>query len=160
VARARKRPLRIYADTSLFGGCFDREFEVHSKRFFELVRIGRIFLLISDLVERELLEAPARVRSHRASLDRLNVLPVEITAEVHLLRDAYISAGVVGERSLDDALHVAAATASRADAIVSWNFRDIDGLRRVRGYNHVNHGLGYGELTIVTPRSVLANDEA
>ena len=128
-------PLRIYADTSGFGGCFDREFEQHSVRFFDLVRPGRVVLLLSDLVERELLEAPIRVRNHRASLPRSRLMAVEITEEVHLLRNAYISAGVVGKRSLDDSMHVAAATVSRAAAIVSWNFRDIVGLHRVRGYN-------------------------
>ena len=31
---------RIYVDTSVFGGCFDKEFETPSKTFFEKVRYG------------------------------------------------------------------------------------------------------------------------
>ena len=35
-----KRALRVYADTSVFGGCFDDEFRTESVRFFEEVRSG------------------------------------------------------------------------------------------------------------------------
>jgi len=34
------KPLRIYVDTSVVGGCFDAEFEAETKRFFDLVRAG------------------------------------------------------------------------------------------------------------------------
>ena len=30
------RKLRVYADTSVFGGCFDPEFEVESRKFFDV----------------------------------------------------------------------------------------------------------------------------
>lgn len=32
--------LRVYADTSVFGGCFDEEFEVESRSFFQIVDRG------------------------------------------------------------------------------------------------------------------------
>ena len=44
-----KRTLRVYADTSLFGGCFDDEFRAESIRFFEEVRAGRFVLVVSDV---------------------------------------------------------------------------------------------------------------
>jgi hypothetical protein len=82
-----------------------------------------------------------------------------LTDQVLALRDAYLSAGVVGRGSLDDASHVAAATAARADAIVSWNFKDIVSVGRIRGYNRVNLQLGYEILTILTLEGVLRDDE-
>ena len=39
------KPLRVYADTSVFGGCFDAEFAAESERFFDLVRAGRVKIL-------------------------------------------------------------------------------------------------------------------
>ena len=36
------KPLRVYVDTSVFGGCFDAEFAEQSTRFFDLVRIVRV----------------------------------------------------------------------------------------------------------------------
>jgi hypothetical protein len=56
------KPMRIYVDTSVFGGCFDDEFADPSRRFFELVRAGRVLALVSEVVVRELAEAPDRVR--------------------------------------------------------------------------------------------------
>lgn len=70
------------------------------------------------------------------------------------LATAYLKAGVVGERWLDDATHVAAATIARADAIVSWNFRHIVRLDKIKAYNQVNLAKGYGILTILSPVEV------
>ena len=77
-----------------------------------------------------------------------------VTPEIRGLSAAYIAAGIIGRTSLDDALHVAAATVSRVDAIVSWNFKHIVRLDRIKGYNQVNLSLGYGILTIVSPKEV------
>ncbi|MEK7250008.1 MAG: hypothetical protein AAB209_06235, partial [Bacteroidota bacterium] len=74
--------------------------------------------------------------------------------EVIELRDAYLSAGVVGPKWVDDATHVAAATVARADAIVSWNFVHIVRLDRMKAYNRVNLLNGYGMLTIITPKEI------
>ena len=155
-----RRAPRIYADTSVFGGCFDDEFRQHSQRFFGLVRRGRVILLISEVVESELIPAPMHIRQLRASIPRAHVRGVEITNKVRQLRDAYLASRVLGYRSIDDATHVAAASVSRASAIVSWNFKHIVSIDRVRGYNRVNRELGYGPVTILTPQSVLPDEEA
>jgi len=61
--------IRVYVDTSVFGGTQDDEFIVPSSGFFEQVRL-----------------------------------------------DEYVNAGVLGEASIADALHVAAATVANASA--------------------------------------------
>jgi hypothetical protein len=71
-----------------------------------------------------------------------------------LLREAYINARIVSRRWVDDATHVAAATFARVDAIVSWNFKHIVRLDRIKAYNEVNTAMGYGVLTIRSPREV------
>ncbi|HEX7344476.1 MAG TPA: hypothetical protein VF398_09435, partial [bacterium] len=58
-----KKRLRVYADTSVFGGCFDQEFSHNSERFFEEVRNGRHILIISDLLLLEIDDAPAQVKA-------------------------------------------------------------------------------------------------
>jgi len=52
--------LRVYADTSVLGGCFDDEFAEFSVALVDLVRRGEIALLVSDLLANELLDAPTR----------------------------------------------------------------------------------------------------
>lgn len=54
---------RVYADTSVYGGMFDPEFERASKAFFEQAATGRFHLLISPIIRDEVLNAPFRVRS-------------------------------------------------------------------------------------------------
>ena len=152
-------PLRVYVDSSVFGGCFDEEFEDESRRFFEQVKAGRILVLISQVVVDELADAPASVQQVLASLPPEAIETVGLTSEVIGLRDEYIRAGIVTPKFLDDATHVAAATAVRADAIVSWNFRHIVRIDKMRAYNAVNLREGYGLLSIVSPREVQTDED-
>lgn len=54
---------RVYIDTSVVGGQFDKEFSKATSSFFELVNSGKIILIISDLLEAELLKAPQFVKN-------------------------------------------------------------------------------------------------
>jgi hypothetical protein len=46
--RAAGRPLRVYVDTSVFGGVHDQEFRAPSERFFAAVRGGAFTVLVSE----------------------------------------------------------------------------------------------------------------
>ena len=148
------RLLRVYTDSSVLGGCRDIEFEDDSLRLIHWARRRELTLLISEITLRELEAAPSEVKAILSDIppDCLEFVP--LTTEILALRDAYVRAGVVGPQWLNDAAHVAAATVVRADAIVSWNFKHIVRLEKIRGYNQVNESLGYGSLAIVTPREV------
>jgi len=148
------KQLRVYADTSVFGGCFDAEFAAESKRFFDLVRAGQVKLLMSEVVVRELADAPQRVRELVSSLPAESIVQVSLAPDIIELRDAYLAAGILAPQSMDDATHVAAATVARADAIVSWNFKHIVRIDKMRAYNQVNLQAGFGLLAIVSPQEV------
>ncbi|WP_204102371.1 MULTISPECIES: hypothetical protein [Spirulina sp. CCY15215] len=111
-------------------------------------------MLLSDLVLAELANAPQDVQNVLMTIPDQQIEYFPLTAEVLMLRDAYIAAGVVKEKSINDAGHVAAATVARASAIVSWNFTHIVRLGKIRGYNQVNLANGYGILTIISPQGV------
>jgi predicted nucleic acid-binding protein len=147
-------PWRLYLDTSVIGGCFDAEFADDSRRVIEAVLSGQARLLFSEILEAELLNAPESVRRLFADIpDRVRERVV-FTEEVETLAREYVARGVVPEAWLEDCRHVAAATVARADAIVSWNFRHIVKLDKIKGYNQVNLLNGYGVLTILSPREV------
>ena len=151
--------LRVYVDTSVFGGCFDPEFAAESIRFFDLVRAGRVKVLVSEVVLQELTKAPVRVLGLLRSLPAEALVQLNLSREVIDLRNAYLAAGILDPQWTDDATHVAAATVARADAIVSWNFRHIVRLDKMKAYNAVNLMEGYGVLTIISPREVLPDDD-
>lgn len=153
------RKLRVYADTSVFGGCLDEEFAFDSRRFLESVRQGRLTLLMSDVTIRELDAAPEQVIRWVESIPAEAMEQLGLTAEVLELRDAYLAEGILHPKWTDDATHVAAATVARADAIASWNFKHIVRLDKMKAYNRVNLAQGYGILTIISPREVFPDDD-
>ncbi len=152
------RRLRVYIEGSVFSGCFDAPFRDDSRRVFDAVRRGRLVALVSEVVLAEVAKAPEPVREMTAALPAGSLEEVALTREVLDLRDAYIAAGVVTARRMDDATHVAAATVARADAIVSWNFRHIVRLKKIKAYNQVNLAQGYGILTILSPKEVMLDE--
>lgn len=152
------RMMRLYVDTSVIGGCLDDEFAEDSCRLVEAARSGRITLLVSAILTRELSSGPPELRAILEGLPSEAFQDLPLTEEILTLRDAYIDANVVGPRCLDDAGHVAAATVARADAIVSWNFKHIVRLDKIKAYNQVNLLNGYGYLVIVSPKEVRFDD--
>jgi hypothetical protein len=152
------RPLRVYLDTCVFGGAFDIEFSTATQAFFAQVRTGRFHLVVSALVLDELMAAPLPVRE---LLDEMlpygeTIYPTEDALQ---LQAAYLDAGILTPKWADDALHVAMATVTHCDLVVSWNFRHIVHFEKVPRYNAVNTLNRYGMIAINTPAEVLEYDE-
>lgn len=148
------KTLRVYLDTSVIGGCLDDEFSLDSNKVIKAIKEEKFLLLISEIVINELIDAPQKVKDVLLSIPKNVIEVVNINDEILQLRDHYIDAGVVTEKSINDATHVAAATVARADAIISWNFKHIVRLDKMKGYNQINLLHGYGILTIISPLEV------
>ena len=84
---------------------------------------------------------------------------IETTDEAVELALQYIAERVVGQTSFADCLHIALATISRADYLISWNFKHIVNIQRIRGYNSVNIKNGYKELEIRSPRDFMIYED-
>jgi predicted nucleic acid-binding protein len=149
---------RFYFDTSVFGGIFDEEFETESQLLFDMVHNGIVRCVYSELSEKELQNAPDRVKAFFQELNIAQVERIQITEECYQLAKMYIDEKVVGHTSFDDCLHIAAATLNKVDILVSWNFKHIVNIFRIRGYNSVNLKLGHGTLEIRSPREIVSND--
>jgi predicted nucleic acid-binding protein len=152
------KKLRIYVDTSVIGGCLDDEFSVYSNKLIGEIKQEKFILLISEIIVNELMNAPQAVKDILLSIPQSVIEVVNITTEILQLRDAYINGGVVTSKSINDATHVAAATVARADAIISWNFKHIVRLDKMKGYNQINLLNGYGILTIISPLEVTTDE--
>lgn len=151
--------LRLYADTSVFGGVFDEGFEEASIEVFRQVREGRFQLVTSPLVQTEINEAPERVRQFfDEMLEYMEI--VELSDAATQLKQAYLDAGIVTPKSEVDALHVALASVSGCQLIVSWNFKHIVNFQKIPLYQAINSGRGYAEIEIYSPPEVITYDEA
>ena len=145
---------RIYLDTSVVGGYFDDEFSADTISFFDRVRNGEIIVILSDILEAELLRAPEFVKDLLTTIPKEQIENIQLSPEAAELADKYIEAKVVGKTSRADCQHIAIATLCKADVLVSWNFKHIVNLDRIRGYNGINYQLGYNMIEIRTPKEI------
>ena len=58
---SKSKLTRVYADTSVFGGMFDEEFETASKELFDAIKKGSFKLITSELVREEIQAGPQKV---------------------------------------------------------------------------------------------------
>ena len=148
----------VYADTSVFGGVFDDKFKTESQAFFEQVKTGRFKLLTSEIVESELEHAPTKVQRFFDEM-LLHAQIVQISAAAIHLQHAYLQAKILTPKWELDALHVAVATVSCCELVVSWNFKHIVHFGKIRLYNAVNVIEGYQTISIHSPAEVISYDD-
>jgi hypothetical protein len=125
---------------------------------FEKVKLGQVICVYSDLTEGELFDAPERVKTFFSSLPDEFIEIVKVNDEAINLAKAYINDNVVGKTSFDDCVHIALATIHKVDILVSWNFKHIVNVYRIRGYNSVNLRFGLQTLEIRSPKDIIGNE--
>lgn len=138
----------------MIGGCFDAEFATWSRGLIDDFRKGRFVALISEVVSSELEDAPENVQRVYAELLNLNPEIVSPSPEAIQLADIYQERRILTPKFYDDGLHIALATISEADILVSWNFKHIVHFDKIRLFNAVNLEMGYRPLQIYSPREV------
>lgn len=123
-----------------------------------MVKKGEITCVYSDLCEYELENAPDKVKEHFLNIDKEKTEFVEITEEINQLAEEYVNEKVVGETSIDDCRHIACATLNKVDYLISWNFKHIVNVFRIRGYNAINIKNGHIQLEIRSPKDIITNE--
>lgn len=150
--------LRVYVDTSVIGGCCDPEFAVWSNSLLKDFEMGFYKPVISEIVTAEIADAPDEI------VEKLNQLLdcepefVDLTAEAAELAEMYLAREILPATFSDDARHVACATMAGVDVLVSWNFKHIVNLRRMRAFNAINIEMGYRPIDILSPREVTSHE--
>jgi hypothetical protein len=151
--------LSLYIDSSVWNCCFNEhvpDLQAQTRAFFDRVRAeSEIRVHLSDVVLQELANAPAdRARLLAELLRDVRPLRLSLDDESAVLAQAYIEHGVLTGGHLVDARHVAVATVSELDALVSWNYRHLVNRRRREAFNGVNAIMGYRPIDIVSPPEV------
>lgn len=121
--------------------------------------LGQIICVYSDLSETELENAPQRIKDFFSELPKEYIQKVEVTEEAFELAQKYLNEKVVGQTSADDCRHIATATINKVDYLVSWNFKHIVNVFRIRGYNSINIRYGYPQLDIRSPKEIVNNED-
>ena len=146
---------RIYVDTSVIGGCYDKEFEEWSNKLVDEFITGKKTAVVSDVMLDELEDAPERVVNRYRKIPASNKELVFLTEEARELSYCYIKEKIVNPQWLLDTRHIAIGTVNKIDVLVSWNFKHIVNYNRIRLYNSVNLKYGYPIIEIRTPREII-----
>ena len=147
--------LTVYLDNSVLGGYFDPEFQGPTRRLWQMVQAEECRFIASVVTQDEAALAPPEVVGlfARTFPDDTALLPLTPRAEE--LAQAYLAAGVVSPRYIDDAHHVAIATTHGIGVLVTWNFRHLANYRREAGFNRVNLENGYPAIRIISPLEIV-----
>lgn len=148
------KTLRVYLDTSVIGGCFDAEFAPWSNGLLADFRAGLFQPVVSDLVTAEVERAPEDVRTTYRDLLSAGAELIEASPETVALLQVYMERKVLGPKYRNDMLHIATATVAEVDVLVSWNFKHIVRLDKIRLFNAINLEQDYRALQIYSPREV------
>ena len=151
--------LRIYIDTSVIGGCFDEEFAEWSNILFDEFREGKKIAVVSEIVLKELINAPEIVKNKLNQIPLSNLTILEVNKEIELLADSYVNQSAISNKFYDDALHIAISTFYNVDVLVSWNFKHIVNYDRIMKYNSINLMNGFRTIEIRNPKEVISIDE-
>ena len=153
--------LSLYLETTVFNYYFDNDREGHEDvlKLFDAIKAGEFNVFTSELVVRELANAPEPKRSKMLALiEDYNVQFLEDTDKVKYLGRLYVEKGVIPASHIVDSLHVAMASVYELDCIISYNFHHINRNKTRIMTASINKEEGYGGIMIITAEEVLNND--
>lgn len=156
--------IRIYLDTSIISYLDQKDVPEKMKetqKVWSLLKSNEYQVIISNLVFREISEATEEKRKKLMSfVEEIDYEKCEINEDILNLADLIINEGILKPKSMDDAIHIAAAIYSNSDIILSWNFKHlvnyntINGVRQICFRNNINK-----IVDICSPYVLLENEK-
>ncbi len=143
----------------MIGGYLDEEFENDTRLFFNRIENKDFLVHLSEISTIELQPAPRKVKEIVKKIPNDCLVYLDFTREAQELANNYILEKILGSASLNDAFHIAIATVSRIDVLVSWNFRHIVNLDKIRLFNVVNLKFGYPTIDIRSPKEMIKYED-
>lgn len=147
--------LTVYLDNSILGGYFDAEFQEPTRRLWRMAENGECRFVASVVTQEEVSLAPPQVVRLFARTFPDDAVLLSLTPRAEELAQAYRAAGVVSDKYVDDARHVAIATTHGIGVLVTWNFHHLANYRREAGFNRVNLENGYPAIRIISPLEIV-----
>lgn len=126
---------------------------------FDRINANEFEVILLSITQKELEGAPQRVKNLVIELNPDNIQLVKSPDEAYGLAQAYLDEGIVGPTSSADCLHIATATVFMANILVSWNFKHIVIVDRIKGYKLINLRDSYHQLDIRSIRELLKYED-
>ncbi len=111
-------------------------------------------LVISEQVIQEITAGNSKLAAKRLKV--IEELPIlELTDEALRLVRLFLYKGVIPEKSVNDAFHIAIAAVHGVDYLVTWNCRHIANARLRPKIEEITRSIGYEPPIICTPEELL-----
>lgn len=163
------KKLQIYLDTSIINFVFADDAPEKrdiTKEFFKKYVAKNIFdVYISPLVIDEI----NKTKDKKKKTDLLGIIRKynlkivniqEIVDNIQSLAQKYITEGVIPEKKIEDALHIAICTILEIDILLSWNYKHLANINKETKINSVNLLEGFSKtFRMVTPMEVMYEEE-
>ena len=152
--------ISIYLDTSvpnfLFADDSPEKQEITIDFFKLYIETGRYSTFISEYVIAEINNTndPSKKERLFQVIDKfpIKILEPDDLSDIEFLALKYIEAGIIPQKKILDALHIAVCTISEIQFLVSWNYKHLANFKSENKVKVVNFQNGYiNELRIITP---------
>ena len=151
--------MKLYLETTVPNFLFANDSpdkQAETVAFWQWLKLGTEEVFISRLVEAEIGRAqePLRTKLYDAIAD-VDAQVLELASEALGLAQAYVARGVLPQRYVNDARHIALAVCSDMSVLVSWNLQHIVKMKTIRLVNQINLEYGLSPIQIHTPPEVM-----
>jgi len=158
-----KKP-SIYLETTIFNFPFvddAPQYKAETLRLFKEIKNGKFKPYTSEFVIYELKNTKdeKKLDNMLSLISEYSVEILPINDEVRRLADIYVSAGIIPENFLSDAVHIAMAAVHGLDFIISLNFKHIVKHKTILETEFIHIREGYKRIFIHTPLEVISHDE-
>ncbi len=147
--------MKLYLDTSVYGGCFDEGMEASLELMEWIAANESVKVYYSDVLTDEFDMAPKFIQDRLYSV--LNGIKnrsvLGLSDRSQLLALEYIALGIVTKKDMSDAQHIAIASLNRIDYILSWNYKHMVG--REAMFIEASKKLGVHATKIIQPHNFL-----
>jgi predicted nucleic acid-binding protein len=163
------RKMTIYLDTSVINFLFaddapeKKDITVDFFDHYVLPHVYEVYVSVVVIDEISRTKNDHKREMLLATLWKYNVkvVPIEDRIdEIEELAKSYIASGIIPEKKIEDALHIAICTVFEMDVLLSWNYKHLANVNKERLILSANLLEGYSkQFRMATPMEVMYEEE-
>jgi len=150
---------KLYLETTVFNFYFagkEGKKQQDTHMLFEAIEKGKYEAYTSFYTLNEISkDTPYRFRMMKEIIDKFVKNIIYTEKDIKRLAGIYISKGIIPEKHLMDARHIASAVINNLDFLVSYNLGHIVKQKTMIGTGFVNLQNGYRQIGLCTPTEVI-----
>jgi predicted nucleic acid-binding protein len=155
------KKLKIYLDTSVINFLFSEQSpekrEITIEFFENYLDLYEVYISEIVITEIEKTKDESKKSKLFQAIEKFNLeIYNNLNSSIQELSEIYIGNGIIPEKKIEDALHVAFCVFYEFDILLSWNFRHLANINKQDKINTVSLSNGYRkQLLLLNPMEVI-----